>query len=352
MALDYRETKERFIQALYSRGCYCRKVNDVEYVTRCPFCGDSRSNPHIGKLYIKIDLDHEYSMVYHCFKCDESGIVNSDFLETIGFEDIELKSGIAMLNKNSDNPNKIKYLYGDMIARFNFELPKVSIGDKTKYIENRLGRSFSIEEYSDMKVITSLAEFLKFNNIEEVTMSNSLLLKLEKNYVGFLSFGGSHIFFRDITEKEEFKWIKYPILEKSKACKAFYSMSAAVDVYTKDEITINLSEGILDTLSVYGNLGFSNSNTMNISVGGKGYLSILSILLNMGFVGDNVKINIFSDNDEEFNENGKGNTDLHFFKKLFEKRKKIYGSVDIWYNTISKDFGVPKDQISTKKYRL
>lgn len=347
------DVKQSFIEALYNRGCYIKKVNNAEYRTRCPFCGDSQKDPHTGHLYIRINIEDNFPMVYHCFKCNESGIVNSDFLETIGFDDKDLKAGLVRYNKNSDNMSSHKFLYGDKVIQFGYEIPEIEIGHKTKYICDRLGINFTMDEFKKMKVITSLRDFLIKNEIKELMMDDSWLRILEKNYVGFLSFGASHIFFRDtVDKKSKYPWVKYPITKKSNECKALYSMEALIDIYTKDNIIINLSEGVFDILSVYGNLEYKNPNTMNIAVGGKGYLSILSLLTNMGLVGDNITVNIFADNDDDFNKKGRGNTDIKYFDFIFKKRKELYGSVNVYYNTISKDLGVPKDQIKIKKYRL
>ena len=73
-----RETKLDIIQALASRDVYFRQVNDVEYRTRCPFCGDSTSNLNTGHMYIRINPDDNFNIVYHCFKCEESGIMTAD----------------------------------------------------------------------------------------------------------------------------------------------------------------------------------------------------------------------------------------------------------------------------------
>ena len=50
--MSNRDTKIRLINALLSRNVFIRKVNDVEYQTRCPYCGDTQKNFNDGHLYI------------------------------------------------------------------------------------------------------------------------------------------------------------------------------------------------------------------------------------------------------------------------------------------------------------
>lgn len=347
------EIKSLFISKLYETQDYIKKVNDEEYRIRCPFCGDSQKNLNTGHMYIKANLDDNFPMFYYCFKCNEYGVVNNSFLNAIDMSDTDLKSNLVTLNKTSDNVSSHKFINGDDNIIFDYTLPEIERGDKTKYIEDRLGTKLSDEELKDLKVITSLREFLIHNNIKKITCSNKIAYTIEAKYVGFLTYGGSHILFRDITNTEEYSWLKYPISEESKKCRAFYSIAATVDIFTEEPLIINLAEGVMDIASAYKNLGFNNSNTMNIAVCGKQYHNILVKLLNMGFVGSNIIVNIFADNDEQFNDNKNNKpTDIKYFNTLFKKLKYLYGEVNIYYNTIYKDIGVNKEKISLKRYKI
>jgi hypothetical protein len=347
-----REIKLAFIDSLYGRGEYIRQVNDVQYRTRCPFCGDSRSNLNTGHLYIKINPDDNYPMVYHCFKCEESGVVDDNLLLALNIGDINLKSNITTLNKTSDRIKGQKFLTDDEIINFNYKLPEVKDYNKIKYIEDRLGCNLSIEDIEKFKIITSLKDFLIYNNIKEITTENYICHNIEKNYVGFLSFGGAYILFRDITNTQQYKWIKYPVTNDSRGCKLFYSISNSIDIFTKDTININLSEGVLDILSAYKNLNYNKSNDLDIAVCGKQYLYVLNTLNSMGFIGSNIQLNIFSDNDEVFNNKNNKPTNIEYFKKLLYKNKYLYNSTNIYYNLIDKDIGVSKDKIKLRKYKI
>lgn len=351
--MSNKDIKLLVIEKLFERGEYIKQVNDDEYRTRCPFCGDSMKNLNTGHLYIKINPDDNFPMVYNCFKCNEHGIVNQEFLSLMDIDDMNLKSAVLALNKNADKFSSQKFLDNNKTIMFDYKRPPIVRGEKTKYIEDRLGVPLSNSDLNDMKVITSLREFLILNHIKTVTLPEPLLWKLEKKYVGFLTYGASHILFRDITNTEDYRWIKYQITHESRQCRAFYSIASTIDVFTKDDITINLTEGIMDILSVYANLEYNKENTLNIAVCGKHYISILEKLINMGFIGSNIHINIFADNDMQFNKSKNNKpTDLAYFQKIFYKMKHVFGDISIYYNQIDKDVGVPKDKILLKKYKI
>lgn len=346
------ELKQQLVEKLQSKGDYFRKVNDVEYRTRCQFCGDSSKNLNTGHLYIRINFDDNFPMVYHCFKCGMSGIVNQDFLSTMDIDDLDMKSKLSMYNKHADNLEAYKFVNGDKTIIFDYTRPEIKDYRKIKYIEKRLGKSFTEEDIEQMKIITSLKDFLIQNDINYITCDKAWANAIEDHYIGFLTFGGSHIMFRDITETESYSWIKYPITQESNQCRAFYTLESEIDIFTEDKIIINMGEGILDILSVCYNLEQNNPNTLNIAVGGKGYCSILDKLLNMGFVGNNIILNIYADNDAVYNKKAKQSTTINYFKSILRKYKHLYGEVNIFYNMIGKDVGVPKEQIVLKKQKI
>lgn len=346
------EVKERVIEALFERGEWTRKVNPTEYRTRCPYCGDSSKNQNTGHLYIHINVEDNLPMVYHCFKCEEQGIITKDVLSALDISDVNLHAMVSSFNKSADRFRSMRYLAGEETLMFPYERPEVTKNEKTEYIEKRLGTSLTIEELTKMKVVTSLREFLLKNEIKTLTCDPYWANKIEDHYVGFLTFGSSYLLFRDITEKEELKWLKYPITEESRRTRSFYSMETTVDVFTKNSIEINLAEGVLDVLSFSKNLGFWSPNSLNIAVSGKNYDSILHKIISLGFLGSNVSLNIFADNDDTFNKKSVNPTTIEYFEKHLSKMKYLFHSTTIYYNTIGKDFGVPKDRIKIKKHKL
>lgn len=350
--MNTKEIKQKFIDSLYERGEYIKKVNEIQYRVRCPFCGDSKKNENTGHFYIKVNVDDNYPIVYHCFKCEEEGVVTNEVLSALGIDDVELKESISTMNKHSDNFKAMQFVRGEETIFFPYKRPNANRGNKITYIENRLGCKLSDDDIDRMKIITSLKEFLILNKINELTCPTSYAYKIEDHYVGFLSFGSAYILFRDITEKEEMRWIKYPISKESMRTKAFYSMESEIDIFTPETIYVNLAEGILDVLSFYKNLGYNLPNALQIAVSGKSYEPILRKLIMMGFVGDNVVLNIFADNDEMFNKKAVNPTTVNYFKRRLSKMKHLFKEVNIHYNLIGKDFGVRKDQIKEKIYKI
>lgn len=344
-----KEIKLALIEELFNTRSYIKQVNDSEYRTRCEFCGDSEKNPNTGHMYIKINPEDNFPMVYHCFKCESSGIVDSEFLSTMDLGDSNMKSSVAGLNKTSDKLRSHNFINGDTNIVFDYKLPEFKRGPKTKYVEDRLGRKISDDEFKQLKVITSFRDFLILNEIKELLLDTNSSMRLEDHYVGFLSFGASHILFRDITGKEKYRWIKYPITNESKQCRLFYSMESVIDIFTKEKIKINLAEGVLDIASCALNLENNHSNCLNIAVCGKHYTSILNRLMLMGLVGDNIELNIYADNDETFNRGNNNPTTVKYFEKVLDKYRHLYGRVNIYYNILEKDIGVPKERISLRK---
>ena len=203
-----------------------------------------------------------------------------------------------------------------------------------------------------MKVITSLYDFLIANNIKISPFTKQQRMLLERDYVGFLSSGNSHILFRDITEKNKFSWIKYPIDEESSKNKVWYGLSCEIDIFTDDEITINMSEGIMDIIGIRTHLGMNKPNTMNIAITGQNYNSMILHMIAIGLVGGNVTLNIFSDNDKMYSDNNNHASTEKFHRRYLEKYKPLYKNINLYYNMKSKDYGVKKESIALKKIQI
>ena len=243
--MNNQEFKQRIIEELNNREAWVRKVNQTEYKTRCPFCGDSQHNKNKGRLYIKIDLENNFPIVYNCFKCNEHGVLTRETLEALSIVDEELLNYVDNFNKSVDDYQSTKFLNNVKSMSFDYSLPEIVRGNKTKYIEDRLGASLSDEELRKFKVITSLKGFLESNNIKKLMCPIPLANNIEHNYVGFLTYGSAYIMFRDITNKEYYRWIKYPISKDSQYTKLFYSIESAVDIFTKENIIENNKNAII-----------------------------------------------------------------------------------------------------------
>lgn len=349
------EIKEEFITFLRERREFFKPVHDGWYKTRCPYCGDTKKSLRDGHFYVKINPEDDFIMGFNCFRCGETGIINDETIDLMGGDE-ELKQHIQILNKNSRRKNKKLILSEQELLYFDFQyvMPdytKEYQRRKLEYIENRLGITLGDEDMKSYKIITSLSSFLKENGIHEYPFERGILNMIERNYVGFLSNGNSHIIFRDITEKEKFQSIKYPITQECMRNKIFYTVSGNnLDIFTKDEITINIAEGVMDIIGVSEHFQQKKENTMNIAVTGKYYEIMLSRLIKMGLVGSNITINIYSDNDMMYgNKKNAYTTSYEYYKKTLSKFKPLYKKINIFYNMKAKDFGYPKEKIAEMK---
>lgn len=349
--LSIKETKERFIEFLYSRGEYIRAVTRIEYQTRCPYCGDSR-NRNTGHLYLEIDVENTFNVPYYCQKCPAHGIVTPDVLEMLGNTDEELLQGFMALNKLG------KYTKGfvneDRFAYFDRTFPEdYRYTKKLEYVNNRLQYDFSIEDYKKMKIITSLYDFLIANDIKESLFDRNMRMILEKDYIGFLSAGNSHILFRDTTEThKKYSWIKYPIEERCRKNRAYYGISSEIDIFTKDYIILNLSEGVMDAIGVCYHLGYNRENTFNLAVLGQHYNAIIRHMIAVGCFGSNIIMNIYSDNDKNYSDHTVMGTTMEYFFRYLKKYKPLFKRITLNYNLLSKDYGIGKESICIKKINM
>lgn len=353
--MTFQETKQQLIDFLYTRkresGEYFRHVSGTEYVTRCPYCGDSTHSLTTGHLYMSIDVDGASKIPCYCQKCSHSGIVDLDLMELIGCTDEDLKNGIAQLNKyGKSKPSQEKE---NQILYFDRELPREHrYPEKIKYVENRLGISIGKEEIGYLKIITSLYDFLLLNSITESPFKKDMRMLLERDYVGFLSVGNSHILFRDITETHKYPWIKYPIEEECRKNRVMYGINDAIDVYGDQTVIVNLCEGVMDALGIHFHLMNGCDNVMNIAVGGRNYNTLIRYLISLGIIGSNVRLNLYIDNDVVYNnKDGKKRFSERDYWYL-TKYKPIFNKINLITNLRNKDYGVKKELIITKKIRI
>lgn len=344
--MNSRHFKESLIQALRDRGLYFRQVNEVQYQTRCPSCGDKEDNLNTGHLYLRINPSDNSAVVFNCFRCPYHGILTGDDLELLGITDSNLKQSLYSFNKNSAKYDS-KNIANTKEVFHNFQIPEIRNMRKLQYITDRLKTDIPVEEFQRIRVITSLRDFMLLNGIKKITCSPYVARLLDEHYIGFLTSTGNQILFRDTTGTQKYRWVKYKIFPNYEdVLKDYYAIPVDLDIMSVEPITINMCEGVIDILSIVYNLGYNESNCLNVSVGGKYYVSMINRLIHMGLVGDNISINIFSDND------GTYDTSIPYHKKTLGKFKPLFKSITIHYNRRYKDCGVPKAQISLTSQKL
>lgn len=314
---------------------------------RCPFCGDSRKNSKHTHFYINVDMKStENPVFYNCFLCSSSGIMTQDVLKILEIHDVTVTSSMRAFNKSISTQIKRLGLKDNNVKL------KVPLAQKTKrnqkkleYINKRLGIDMTFEEAQELKIIFDFRDFLVLNEIDKLTCSEDKALDLHENYVGFLSVRCESINFRKVFDSPYKRYEKYPIFQGLDNTRKFYSIPTKIDVMTNDLIVINIAEGPFDILGVYYNVfDKNNKNTVNAAATGSGFKSVVKYFVDLGVVGDNVILNIISDNEAD-----KTNA---FYKKHIGQFKKWFGEINILRNEKRKDFGEPKYNIKTIKSKL
>ena len=74
--MDLNDVIDKLLDTPYA----CRKGDEYVYV-RCPICGDSVK--HRDKPHCNIWIKPLQPLIYHCWICEESGIVDREFLESM-----------------------------------------------------------------------------------------------------------------------------------------------------------------------------------------------------------------------------------------------------------------------------
>jgi uncharacterized C2H2 Zn-finger protein len=279
--------------------CYLTTDKSETYI-RCPYCGDSTNLNH-AHLYI----NNQPPFKYFCQKCSVTGIVDNKFLRDIDLYDPEVINYVVQ-SKNNYIKNLNKKYGNNFLEIFNknFDILPNQYNkkelEKIKYINNRLGININeeslIEKY---KIILNVEDFFNNNKLQMNQFYKKNLSKLENNYVGFLLNDNNMICFRDITGKQNERYINKKIY----------------------------SENILQSRKFY-----TIGNEINLSR--EVYNIYLADLQTLGIL--NCNISIFSDKDVSK-------------KKIIELLHGNYltkfNGVTLYYNNIGKDYGVTKSEI-------
>ena len=317
-----------------------------QWTVRCPYCGDSK-NPTHGHFSILVDTNSDRPLLYRCFKCNESGILNSQVLEDLGIYTTQ------SFNKDF----KIYNLLSSKKVSYNIDKPKTYVipnykedyrlEEKLKYLNSRLGVNLLPEDYKDYNIIFNLSDFMEYNNISTSIIKDRTRLELDTNYIGFLSSNKNKIVFRSITPNGWFgRYFKLTLDIYNRSPNTFYGINNNIDLLYTSNVDIHVAEGTFDILSIYMNLREkNNSNSLYYAMLGYSFSSIIKYLISIGIC-TNLNLHIYSDNDKSDEDHIKL-VDNNFYNIWVDK---IY----IHRNTYEdeKDFGVPKEKINEVTYLL
>lgn len=301
--------------ALINTGIF-RKVRGSQYRCKyCPFCNDS--NFH---MYVKIEMDDFTPVQYHCKKCVSGGIMNQKFLDYYGLSQITIPKykGLKKIIRNKVNniPNDL-FVYDDSVVNIQ------------NYIEYRIGIKPS---KSDLQFFQYIGNPIKYANDYLTTNILSDKWFTGDNYRFWFRLTNGNMIGRNQNEKDG--WIRF----KSERIKDSGIYIIKIPFDPLECINVCISEGIMDSIGLYYHSGVKNG--IFISVLGREYVKGIDYVLNSGIFGDNVNIKIFKDSD--VNENS-------IFIDKYKRR--FFKHVDIYGNTLSKDFGVNKYEIDISKLK-
>lgn len=272
-----------------------------EIQTRCIFCGDSMDikSKH---LYIRIPTKTEIGL-YNCFKCNESGIVDSMFLRSFGIYDTHIISTIIDNNKKIEKSSGIKLIDNNKIFNINnFFITQNELSEaKLKYINKRLGLELSYKDLLQNKIVLNLYDILNHNNITNLSRHVNIVNQLNESFLGFLSVDNAFVNMRNLTpgkvyETIDKRYVNYNIFGKQNNSQRYYVLPNQINLADPNVIKIHIAEGAFDILSIYYNLRKEKYNNIYAAIGGKAYLNIIKYFINkLGLF--NIELHMYPDQD-------------------------------------------------------
>lgn len=308
--------------------------NGKEVVIRCRFCGDSQKDMSARHLYISLGDDDKPPM-YHCFKCNESGILTQSILTQWNnmIPNGEIKEVV--------DKQKPRRYYKNSRSRiiYNIHIPyHLEKSDKdmmgVEYINKRLGLTLTYDEIYANKIILDPRHFLMMN---KNMISTVIKIPDIDNYIGFLSADNSAMVLRDITDRSQYRY-RHIRLVKDNNSLTYYCIPSQVNLMDlTNRVHIRIAEGVFDILGVCYNTN-NNNRVQNVYLtsNGKDHMkTIVYAILGLGII--NPIVDLYLDNDTEIGMYWEAE------KMLNQCRIPIYYHYNRYNN--EKDFGVPREQI-------
>jgi len=318
--------------------------NGREVVIRCRFCGDSK-NKDSRHLYLSLgDSVKGIPPLYHCFKCNESGVLSKDVIrELMGYADTsEVLYKLDKSNKEIFKNSKYRPVNNNYYLNQNYPYTDNTYNKKKiEYISNRLGIDFSYGEIISNKIILDVKELLSYNKINVENRFRDLIDYASLNCIGFLSMNNSFVTFRNLRKNPprqfNFRYMQYNIFNSFESGNKYYCIPTIINTMSNEPIHIRIAEGAFDILSVKYNLcGGNTEQQMYISANGKGFSSVIKHVLTTYPI-PNLILDLYLDNDY-------GNDyAIWNCKKALELNIPVYLHRNGFEG--EKDFGVPANKI-------
>lgn len=321
---------------------YAIKQGDEYIYVRCPICGDSLK--HNDKCHCSIWIRENTPLIYHCWICESSGIVDENFLRLMHISDNQLMNNLSAYNRIVINKNSQRLKFLSSTNSRDLIIPDLKGGNNTTlkklYLYKRLGVEFDNELIKRLRIIFSIKDFLFANSLSLLNRFRNTVTYLDMNYIGFLASSKDNINFRDITGQSKLRYIRYSLYENMPIKERMYIIPNRVDLMEK-EIHLHVAEGVFDILGIYFHvMNRDDKNNIYVAVGGSAYKRVIRYFLRKGFI-SNLVLNIYSDNDKN----------VYFYKKLIKEYGLFLKGVHLFYNNMNgeKDFGVTKDKIKLRE---
>lgn len=320
-----------------------------EICMRCLYCPDSTDASH-GHFYVKVPQDSNDPVLFNCFKCHTTGLVDSKRLIEWGVYDQYIGQKLDELAKKASVSGKVKG-YNRLIYRFLNKVYDQNLADtKLKYIHHRIGNNITFLDCLEDKVIFNINDVLNYNHIDKLTRHPNIVDQLNKYFVGFLSIDNNFINMRR-TVKEgivykgiDKRYVNYNIHDKKDNTEKYYILPETIDLLSPIPIQIHLAEGPFDILSIKYNLR-NKSHGIYGAITGSGYLSTVKWIMNTYKI-YRFELHIYPDNDKY--------GDYERIVQIKQYLSSFGMNVYMHKNTYNgeKDFGVPLERINESIMKL
>lgn len=316
--------------------------NKKDIVIRCPICGDSTKSRDHAHFYIKVPNAENDPFVCYCQRCYHGGIIDLPLLKRL----IDGGNSDFLSKFNQHQRHSIKI--GNKIKSYFINKPLIIRNkpnkEKLDYINNRLGLDFTYDELSKYKIFLSIDDLLRDNYIEKTTQPDYILDIMNEHYIGFVSMDNTYVIMRYIGNDSKMpRYRNYSLYNiDSNLTNKFYVLPNQIDLMSK-RLNLVISEGVFDILGVYHHVKkeYQDESTLYMAVCGIGYYKLINFVLGLGFL--DLNIEIYADSDSDI---------IKIIKKLKEKPFLSNTIFNVSYNIMSKDFGVPKNKIKIKSFRM
>jgi hypothetical protein len=210
---------------------------------------------------------------------------------------------------------------------------------KIKYMNKRIGFVVPLEDYGKFKLVFSIKEFLRINNIPIASKYERVIDLYERDYIGWLSVKNEYLILRDITGKNKYRYVKYNLFGIQSNAHSFFTVQNGINTISQNPIRFVVAEGPFDIMSiVYNIFGGIQADHIFMSTNHGAFLNPLLYYINKGLVGSNIYIDIYRDSDSIMD------------YSLLKNQMKIYTkNFRVYQNSIGKDFGVPKGEFEIER---